>query len=51
MFIEVNEELELKLTATNYIMMPKIDSKCTECPEKSISKVGEIKLQNKGNPC
>lgn len=40
MFIEVHEEVELKLTAQNYVMMPNIDSKCTEDPNKSISKVG-----------
>lgn len=39
MFVEVHEEIELKLTAMNYIMMPNIDSKCTEDPDKSISKV------------
>ena len=43
MFFEVNEEVELKLTAQNYIMTPKVDSKCTEDPEKSISKVGQEK--------
>lgn len=39
MFIEVYEEVELKLSALNYIMMPNVDSKCTEDPDKSISKV------------
>lgn len=39
MFIELYEEVELKLTALNYIMMPNVDSKCTEDPDKSISKV------------
>lgn len=39
MFVEVHEEIELKLSALNYIMMPNIDSKCTENPDKSISKV------------
>lgn len=40
MFIELFEEVEVKLTALNYIMTSNIDSKCTDDPEKSISKVG-----------
>lgn len=39
MFVDVHEEIELKLSALNYVMMPNIDSKCTENPDKSISKV------------
>lgn len=39
MFIEVYEEVDIKLTALNYIMTSNKDSKCTEDPDKSISKV------------
>lgn len=41
MFIEVYEEVEVKLTALNYIMTSDKDSTCTDDPEKSISKVRE----------
>lgn len=51
MFIELYEEVELKLTALNYIMMPNVDSKCTEDPDKSISKVKAQNSQLCDPPC
>lgn len=39
MFIEVYEEVEVKLTALNYKMISNKDNTCTDDPEKSISKV------------
>lgn len=51
MFIELYEEVELKLTALNYIMMPNVDSKCTEDPDKSISKVKAQHSQLCDPPC
>lgn len=47
MFIEVYEEVEVKLTALNYIMTSNRDSTCTDDPEKSISKVRCCILSNK----
>lgn len=44
MFIEVYEEVDIKLTALNYIMTSNRDSKCTEDPDKSISKVNNLFL-------